>query len=94
MKQAESPRSSEKEFRLNAKRPEGKTSAFVHRLEKQREKMKFRPALTLQRKVKQIVGGSLKDTGMKPEKILFAEQDAAFYAGFIKKTDYRRPWIL
>lgn len=43
--------------------------------------MKFRPCIDIHNgKVKQIVGGSLKDTGDKASENFVSEQDAAFYA--------------
>lgn len=48
--------------------------------------MKFRPCIDIHNgKVKQIVGGSLKDTGNEARENFVAEQDAAFYARFYKK---------
>ena len=43
--------------------------------------MKFRPCIDIHNgKVKQIVGGSLKDAGDKAEENFVSEQDAAFFA--------------
>lgn len=44
-------------------------------------KMQFRPCIDIHNgKVKQIVGGSLKDTGNQAEENFVSEQDAAWYA--------------
>jgi len=43
--------------------------------------MKFRPCIDIHNgKVKQIVGGSLKDAGDQAEENFVSEQDAAFFA--------------
>lgn len=48
--------------------------------------MRFRPCIDIHNgKVKQIVGGSLKDQGDTAKENFVSEQDAAFYAGFYKK---------
>lgn len=48
--------------------------------------MKFRPCIDIHNgKVKQIVGGSLKDEGDQAEENFTAEQDAAFYAAYYQK---------
>ena len=48
--------------------------------------MKFRPCIDIHNgKVKQIVGGSLKDAGNEARENFVAEQDARFYAEFYKK---------
>lgn len=48
--------------------------------------MKFRPCIDIHNGcVKQIVGGSLRDTGDKAEENFVAKQDAAYYANMYKK---------
>ena len=48
--------------------------------------MEFRPCIDIHNgKVKQIVGGSLKDRGNQAKENFVAEQDASFYAEFYKK---------
>lgn len=48
--------------------------------------MRFRPCIDIHNGcVKQIVGGSLQDTGDKAKENFVAEQDAAYYAGLYKK---------
>ena len=48
--------------------------------------MEFRPCIDIHNgKVKQIVGGSLKDEGDQATENFVAEQDAAFYANYYKK---------
>ena len=43
--------------------------------------MQFRPCIDIHNgKVKQIVGGSLKDTGNQAKENFVSEQDAAWYA--------------
>ena len=49
--------------------------------------MKFRPCIDIHNgKVKQIIGGSLKDAGDQAKENFVAEQDAAFYAKLYKKA--------
>ena len=49
--------------------------------------MKFRPCIDIHNgKVKQIVGGSLKDAGNQAQENFVSEQDAAFYAKLYKKA--------
>ena len=49
--------------------------------------MKFRPCIDIHNgKVKQIVGGSLKDQGDQAAENFVAEQDAAFYAELFKNA--------
>lgn len=49
--------------------------------------MKFRPCIDIHNgKVKQIVGGSLLDTGNQAEENFVSAQDAAFYARLYKNT--------
>ena len=48
--------------------------------------MKFRPCIDIHNgKVKQIVGGTLKDEGNKARENFISEQDAAFYARLYQK---------
>ena len=48
--------------------------------------MKFRPCIDIHNgKVKQIVGGSLKDQGDQAAENFVSEQDAAFYAELYKE---------
>lgn len=48
--------------------------------------MKFRPCIDIHNgRVKQIVGGSLKDQGNQAEENFVSEQDAGFYGRFYKK---------
>ena len=48
--------------------------------------MKFRPCIDIQnRKVKQIVGGSLTDVQDQASENLVSEQDASFYAELYKR---------
>ena len=50
------------------------------------EKMEFRPCIDIHNgKVKQIVGGSLRDAGNMAEENFVSEQDAAFFAKLYKK---------
>ena len=50
--------------------------------------MEFRPCIDIHNgKVKQIVGGSLKDTGNFAEENFVSEQDAAFYANMYKEAE-------
>lgn len=52
--------------------------------------MEFRPCIDIHNgKVKQIVGGSLRDAGDQAEENFVSEQDAAFYADFYKKEGIR-----
>ena len=52
--------------------------------------MEFRPCIDIHNgKVKQIVGGSLKDAGDQAKENFVSEQDAAFYAEFYKKDGIR-----
>ena len=49
--------------------------------------MRFRPCIDIHNgKVKQIVGGSLKDQGDRAAENFVSEMDGAYYAIFIKKT--------
>lgn len=57
--------------------------------------MEFRPCIDIHNgKVKQIVGGSLKDIGDQAEENFVAQQDAAFYAEFYKKDGIRGGHII
>lgn len=48
--------------------------------------MKFRPCIDIHNgKVKQIVGGSLKDAGDQAKENFVSEQDGAFYANLYKE---------
>ena len=52
--------------------------------------MEFRPCIDIHNgKVKQIVGGSLRDTGSQAEENFVSEQDAWFYARFYKAGGIR-----
>lgn len=52
--------------------------------------MEFRPCIDIHNgKVKQIVGGSLKDQGDQARENFVSEQDAAFYARFYQKDGIR-----
>ncbi|MDO4321908.1 MAG: phosphoribosylformimino-5-aminoimidazole carboxamide ribotide isomerase [Lachnospiraceae bacterium] len=52
--------------------------------------MKFRPCIDIHNgKVKQIVGGSLKDQGDTARENFVSEQDAGFYAGLYKNDGLR-----
>lgn len=57
--------------------------------------MEFRPCIDIHNgKVKQIVGGSLRDDGNRAEENFVSEQDAAFYAEFYKKDRIRGGHII
>ena len=57
--------------------------------------MEFRPCIDIHNgKVKQIVGGSLSDKGNQARENFVAEQDAAFYADFYKKSGLRGGHII
>ena len=48
--------------------------------------MKFRPCIDIHNgKVKQLVGGSLKDKGNQADENFVSEKDAAYYANLYKK---------
>ena len=52
--------------------------------------MEFRPCIDIHNgKVKQIVGGSLRDQGDQAKENFVAEQDAAFYAKFYQKDEIK-----
>ena len=57
--------------------------------------MEFRPCIDIHNgKVKQIVGGSLSDIGNQVRENFVAEQDAAFYADFYKKSGLKGGHII
>ncbi len=57
--------------------------------------MEFRPCIDIHNgKVKQIVGGSLKDKGDSALENFVSEQDAAFYAGLYRKAGIRGGHII
>lgn len=57
--------------------------------------MEFRPCIDIHNgKVKQIVGGSLSDIGNQARENFVAEQDAAFYADFYKKSGLKGGHII
>lgn len=52
--------------------------------------MEFRPCIDIHNgKVKQIVGGSLRDAGGQAEENFVSEQDAGFYARFYRQDGIR-----
>ena len=57
--------------------------------------MEFRPCIDIHNgKVKQIVGGSLKDAGNQAEENFVSEQDAPFYANMYKEAGIRGGHII
>ena len=57
--------------------------------------MKFRPCIDIHNgKVKQIVGGSLKDAGNQAQENFVSEQDAAFYASMYKEKGLKGGHII
>lgn len=57
--------------------------------------MEFRPCIDIHNgKVKQIVGGTLKDAGDQAEENFVSEQTAAFYADFYKKDGIKGGHII
>ncbi|MBR5510193.1 MAG: phosphoribosylformimino-5-aminoimidazole carboxamide ribotide isomerase [Lachnospiraceae bacterium] len=57
--------------------------------------MEFRPCIDIHNgKVKQIVGGSLRDSGNQAQENFVSEQDAAFYADFYKKDGIKGGHII
>ena len=57
--------------------------------------MRFRPCIDIHNgKVKQIVGGSLRDTGNQAEENFVSEQDGAFYASLYKKKGLKGGHII
>ena len=64
-------------------------------VQKGNKKMEFRPCIDIHNgKVKQIVGGSLKDAGNVAEENFVSEQDALFYAHMYKKAGIRGGHII
>lgn len=60
-----------------------------------REQMEFRPCIDIHNgKVKQIVGGSLKDLGDHAQENFVSEQDAAFYAKLYQKNHLKGGHII
>ena len=63
--------------------------------EEMREQMEFRPCIDIHNgKVKQIVGGSLKDLGDHAQENFVSEQDAAFYAKLYQKNHLKGGHII
>lgn len=57
--------------------------------------MQFRPCIDIHNgKIKQIVGGSLKDAGDQARENFVSELDGAFYAGFYKKDHIKGGHII
>lgn len=57
--------------------------------------MEFRPCIDIHEgKVKQIVGGSLKDTGQNPFENFVAEEDAAFFAKLYQKNNLKNGHVI
>ena len=57
--------------------------------------MEFRPCIDIHNgKVKQIVGGSLRDAGSQADENFVSEQDAAFYAQFYRESGIRGGHII
>ena len=68
---------------------------FTSSTNKSEEKMEFRPCIDIHNgKVKQIVGGSLKDAGNQAVENFVSTQDAAFYANLYKKEGIRGGHII
>lgn len=60
-----------------------------------RKQMEFRPCIDIHNgKVKQIVGGSLKDLGDQAQENFVSEQDAAFYAKLYQKNHLKGGHII
>ena len=60
-----------------------------------KEQMEFRPCIDIHNgKVKQIVGGSLKDLGDQAQENFVSEQDAAFYAKLYQKYNLKGGHII
>ena len=58
---------------------------ILQKIQKWREKMRFRPCIDIHNgKVKQIVGGSLRDEGDQARENFVSGKDAAFYAGLYR----------
>jgi phosphoribosylformimino-5-aminoimidazole carboxamide ribotide isomerase len=63
--------------------------------EKETGQMRFRPCIDIHNgKVKQIVGGSLKDAGDQARENFVAEQDAGFYADFYREQGQKGGHII
>ena len=57
--------------------------------------MEFRPCIDIHNgRVKQIVGGSLRDVGSQADENFVSEQDAAFYARFYRESGIRGGHII
>ena len=57
--------------------------------------MKFRPCIDIHNgKVKQLVGGSLKDKGNQADENFVSEKDAAYYANLYKKDGIKGGHII
>ena len=57
--------------------------------------MKFRPCIDIHNgKVKQLVGGSLKDKGNHADENFVSEKDAAYYANLYKKDGIKGGHII
>ena len=68
---------------------------LVSRKKGRQKIMRFRPCIDIHNgKVKQIVGGSLRDEGDAARENFVSEADAAFYAEFYKKDDLRGGHII
>ena len=69
---------------------------YFNKVTFEREKeMEFRPCIDIHNgKVKQIVGGSLKDEGNQAKENFVSEQDAAFYAHMYKEAKIRGGHII
>lgn len=62
---------------------------------KKGKKMKFRPCIDIHNgKVKQLVGGTLKDEGNKAEENFVSQKGAAYYADMYKKDNLRGGHII
>lgn len=72
------------------------TRGYVaHFIPFRRKKMEFRPCIDIHNgKVKQIVGGTLKDAGSLAKENFVSEQDAAFYAKLYQKEGIRGGHII
>ncbi len=70
------------------------TTLFIKKKEKMK-KMEFRPCIDIHNgKVKQIVGGSLKDAGNAATENFVAKQDAAFYAELYRNAGIKGGHII
>ena len=60
-----------------------------------RKIMRFRPCIDIHNgKVKQIIGGSLRDTGNQAQENFVSQQDGAFYASLYKEKDLKGGHII